>query len=263
MLALMLWGCRPEAERVCYRDGDEIFPDEELNGQRVGGWLESYFGEFEGTLSWAAGGETKLTLTVPYEPDTPYQLANVWRCEARNIGNLASFATERALERSEPEKPLRSHSHLHIAVARGDTVAVQRHLQQGIPIDLLAADGLAPLHWALAAKEDNMPRLLLDSGSPVDVRSDEGSTPLMLAVQGRRSDQTRLLLDRGADANAADNRGFTSLHRAAEMGQLEIAQVLLSHGASPHTLAAEHTPLSLAQARDEQAMVALLSGSIP
>lgn len=85
MLALLLWGCGPEAEPVCYREGDEIFPDEELNGQRVGDWLESYFGEFEGTLSWAAGGETKLTLSVPYEPGTPYKLYNVWRCEARNI----------------------------------------------------------------------------------------------------------------------------------------------------------------------------------
>jgi hypothetical protein len=85
MLALALWGCGPEAESICSREGEEIFPDEELNGQRVGDWLESYFGEYEGTLSWAAGGETKLTLTVPYEPGTPYTLANVWRCEARHI----------------------------------------------------------------------------------------------------------------------------------------------------------------------------------
>jgi hypothetical protein len=178
-----------------------------------------------------------------------------------SYGNRASFATEQSFPRPEPGKLLRSHSLLHLSVARSDGDAVQRYLRTGIPVDLLAGDGLAPLHWALAAKQPDMLELLLSNGSPVDVRSDEGSTPLMLAVQGRRLDQARFLLERGADARAADARGFTSLHRAAEMGQLEIAQLLLAHGASPTDEAGVHTPLSLARARNEAAMVALLENA--
>jgi hypothetical protein len=185
------------------------------------------------------------------------QSAALW-CMS-SFGNRASFATEEAFRRVEPTKPLRSHSLLHISVARSDSEAVQRYLRDGIPIDLLAGDGLAPLHWALASKDGQVLELLLSSGAQVDVRSDQGSTPLMLAVQARRLDQTRLLLDRGADANAADDRGFTSLHRAAEMGQLEVAKLLLDHGASPTATAAGQTPISLAHQRGEKAMEALLT----
>lgn len=204
-------------------------------------------------------------LKLPYPAPLPPGMSEAPETAAlwcmNTYGNLASFATEEPFARVEPTKPLRSHSLLHINVARGDTAAIQRCLQQGIPIDLLAGDGLAPLHWSLAEESGKALQLLLASGCPVDVRSDEGSTALMLAVQGRRLEQTRLLLDRGADANAADARGFTSLHRAAEMGQLEIAQLLISHGASPDAAAGEHTPLSLALARGEKAMEALLASS--
>jgi hypothetical protein len=204
-------------------------------------------------------------LKLPYPAPLPPGMSEAPETAAlwcmNTYGNLASFATEEPLARVEPAKPLRSHSLLHINVARGDTAAVQRCLQQGIPIDLLAGDGLAPLHWAIAEKSGKTLELLLDSGSPVDVRSDEGSTALMLAVQARCLQQARLLLDRGADVNAADARGFTSLHRAAEMGQLELAKLLMTHGASPHAAAGEHTPLSLARARGEQAMEALLVSS--
>lgn len=48
---------------------------------------------------------------------------------------------------------LRTHSLLHIAVARGDTKAVQTFLDQGWSPNLLAGDGLALLHWAWACQD--------------------------------------------------------------------------------------------------------------
>lgn len=202
-------------------------------------------------------------LGVPYPAPLPDGLSRTPRKAAlwcmSSYGNRASFATEETFQRPDPGKPLRSHSLLHLSVARSDGDAVQRHLRAGMPVDLLAGDGLAPLHWALAAKQPEMLDLLLSNGSSVDVRSDEGSTPLMLAVQGRRLDHARFLLERGADARAADARDFTSLHRAAEMGQLDMAQLLLANGASPTAEAGVHTPLSLARGRKEAAMEALLA----
>ena len=66
------------------------------------------------------------------------------------FGNRAHFATPHALAGSPPEQPLRTYSLLHIAVARGDSSQVERLLDAGVPVDLWAGDGLAPLQWALA-----------------------------------------------------------------------------------------------------------------
>ena len=85
-LALLSWGCRSEPEDlVCYDDGDEVMPDQEIRGTRMGDLLEPYFGEYQGTLTWASGGDTAFTLSVPYEPGTPYQLSNVWQCDVRRV----------------------------------------------------------------------------------------------------------------------------------------------------------------------------------
>jgi hypothetical protein len=178
------------------------------------------------------------------------------------FGNLAWYATPHAPDPIDPDRPLRTHSLLHIAVAHGDRPAIEEQLAAGVPIDLLAGDGLAPLHWALAADDPMILAFLLDRGSPVDVRSEEGATPLMNAVQDGTMIQVRLLLDRGADVNACDHRGFTALHRAAEKGHLDVTRLLLDRGANPAPDAGGHTPRSLAEGRGRKEIVALLEQHI-
>ena len=175
------------------------------------------------------------------------------------FGNRAFFATPHQVVWRDPDKPLRTYSLLHIAVARGDASTIEAKLAAGVPIDLLAGDGLAPLHWALAGDDLAIMTLLLDRGSPVDVRSGEGATPLMNAVQSASLEKVAFLLDHGADVNARDRRGFTALHRAAEMGHVDVTRMLLDRGASPNPEAEGHTPRSLAEARGETGIVALLS----
>lgn len=175
------------------------------------------------------------------------------------FGNRALFATPHEFERREPDTPMRSYSRLHLGVARGDLAAIDASLAAGIPIDLLAGDGLAPLHWALVHDDPAIMSLLLERGSPVDVRSSQGATALMNAVQTKSLEKVSFLLDRGADADARDLRGFTALHRAAEAGLMDLVKALIEHGASPNLEAEGHTPLSLAEARGQSAVVALLT----
>ena len=99
------------------------------------------------------------------------------------FGNRALFATPHEFGPPDADPPLRTQSVLHIAVARGQASEVERHLAAGVPVDLLAGDGLAPLHWALSSDDPAIMALLLDRGSPVDVRSTQGATPLMTAAQ--------------------------------------------------------------------------------
>ena len=60
---------------------------------------------------------------------------------------------------------------------------IEENLVAGVPIDLLAGDGLPPLQWALAGDDLTIATLLLERGSPVDVRTHQGATPLMNAAQ--------------------------------------------------------------------------------
>ena len=175
------------------------------------------------------------------------------------FGNKASFAAPYPVPYRVPDKPLRTHSLLHIAVARGDVPAIEDGLSAGIPIDLLAGDGLAPLHWAMVRPDTAIMSFLLDHGSPVDVRSSEGATPLMNAVQDASLVKAAFLLDHGADVNARDQRGFTALHRAAGMGLLDVTGMLLDRGASPDSEAGGYTPRSLAEAQGKTGIVDLLS----
>lgn len=173
------------------------------------------------------------------------------------FGSLAPYATHHPITYSELPI-LRSNSLLHIATAWGDHQAIKRNLDAGMPIDLLASDGTAPLHWAVVAKGTETLAFLLACGSPVDVRSEAGATPLMNAVQDDKQAAASFLIERGADVNATDKRGFTALHRAAEMGKPALVRLLLESGASATVEAEGHTPRSLAELRNEQQILKLL-----
>jgi hypothetical protein len=176
-------------------------------------------------------------------------------------GNRAEFATASRFAAEAPDRPLRTHSRFHIAIARGDLATAQSQLDVGVPIDLLAGDGLSALQWALGAPGVEIMQWLLDRGLAVDVRSAEGATALMNATQSNDLERAAWLLAKGADANAADDRGFTSLHRAAEMGHVNCARLLLNHGARRDASAFGHTALSFAQQRGHSALVALLTAN--
>ncbi len=117
------------------------------------------------------------------------------------FGRFATCATPHEVPHRPPRRPLRSYSLLHLAIARGDIEAAARHVASGVPIDLLAADGLAPLHWASVCADGVALEWLLEHGAQVDAPSAEGATPLMNAVQARRSEHVERLLAHGVWAN--------------------------------------------------------------
>jgi len=204
--------------------------------------------------------DTVYPAPLPTGMEADPQAAAMW-CLAM-FGNRALYATPHRFVRPAPDRPLRTDSLLHLEVARGNASAVDEQLAAGVPIDLLASDGLAPLHWALESRDSAILSLLLDRGSPVDVRSAEGATPLMNAVQSGSLEKTVFLLDHGADVNARDRRGFTALHRASGLGHLALVQLLLDRGATPNPDAEGHTPRSLAEGRHRKDIVAVLATRI-
>jgi hypothetical protein len=202
-------------------------------------------------------------IEMPYPAPLPQRLAETSDAAAMwcmsLFGNMAVVATPYSLPIEPPSQPLRSNSLLHIAVARNDEEGVRAQLALGVPIDLLAQDGLAPLHWSLATEDTLMLDFLVQAGSPVDVRSAEGATPLMNAVQSRNLQQVSYLVEKKAAVDARDQRGFTALHRAAEMGSIDIVRLLLSRGANPTVESEGQTPSTLAEKRGEHEIVSILA----
>ncbi|SFE63719.1 Ankyrin repeat-containing protein [Chitinophaga sp. CF118] len=184
------------------------------------------------------------------------QAAAMWSFSI--FGNLAKVGVFDEQFKAQSEIPVRSHTLLHIATANGDLAAITSLHQKGYNLDARAGDGLTVLQWSLATEDPTVMEHLLALGARPDGRSADGATALMNAVQSNRLNALQLLIKAGADVNAQDDRGFTALHRAAEMGHLEIAKALLAAGADRHVVAQGHTPVSLAAARQEAAMIQLL-----
>lgn len=195
---------------------------------------------------------------LPKNLSSDLKAAGLWAMSI--YGNMAHVGTFISNFEGSTQSPIRSHSLLHIAVARNDLNEINLQLERGIPIDILAADGLAPLHWSLASQDLQAMQHLIKLGADPNVRSIQGATPLMNAVQSNKVQCLNLLISSGADVNARDERGFTALHRAAEMGRTEIVEILLNNEADPKVEAEGHTPLSLARLRGEEKIVSLLQG---
>lgn len=172
-----------------------------------------------------------------------------------SFGNMGIVGTFDYQIRIESDRPLRSHSLLHLAVAWNDLSAIERYIAEGYDIHALAGDGLTPLHWALTPETL---RKLLELGSNPDVPSAEGATPIMNEVQSENMIHLQILIDAGADINAQDVRGFTALHRAAEMGKMDFVKYLLAKGADKMIEAQGYTALSLAEAMKHEEIIKLL-----
>ena len=205
-------------------------------------------------ISHAIGEDFPAPLPERFSHDP--QSSAIWAMGL--YGNKACFGTFTPTFGGSTQRPLRSHSLLHIAAARNNIDEINLQIENGIPIDIIDPDGLAPLHWSLASEDMQTMKRLIQLGANPDVRSALGVTPMMNAVQSRKLPHIKFLISAGADVNAQDKRGFTSIHRAAEMGQTEVVALLLDHGADPTLEVNGQTPLSLAEAMGEKETISLL-----
>ncbi len=206
-------------------------------------------------MSHGIGEVTPAPLPDIFETDL--DKAALWAFSS--YGNMAHTAVFGSSFIASSKMPLRSHSLMHIAVARGDVDGIEREVKWGADINALAADGLATLHWSIAYHNTDMIERLLSMGADPNVMSNQGATPIMNAVQSNKPEHLKVLLRSGALVNFKDYRGFTALHRAAEMGHVNMVELLLNAGADRSIIAENHTPLSLAKGKGHQQVVELLS----
>jgi ankyrin repeat protein len=90
---------------------------------------------------------------------------------------------------------------LMMAAYQKNMPAVQALLEKGAQVN--RPDWTA-LHYAAAAGELDIMRLLLERHAYIDAESPTGTTPLMLAAQEGQQEAVKLLLEEGADARLKD-----------------------------------------------------------
>ncbi|XP_023686926.1 ankyrin repeat and SOCS box protein 13-like isoform X2 [Paramormyrops kingsleyae] len=142
---------------------------------------------------------------------------------------------------------------VHKAAAQGQVPELQRLIQSGASVNMVAVDSITPLHEACIQGQAQCVRLLLDAGAQVDARNVDGSTPLCDACAAGSLECVKLLLEHGATINPAlTSRTTSPLHEACMGGNPDCVQLLITGGA--HLEAYElysGTPLHVACANEQ------------
>jgi len=162
-----------------------------------------------------------------------------------------------------PRRPLQA-SDVPAAAIVGDTDAVRRLLDIGMPVDAVDSQGCSALLRAAGGGHRDLVELLLARGAQPGLAANTGATPLSAAVSMRQVEIVDRLLDAGAGLEQRLPGQVTVLMLAAALGLPELVSRLLLAGADLHARDAQGlTPLHCAAlygftARERPRLVALL-----
>jgi ankyrin repeat protein len=162
-----------------------------------------------------------------------------------------------------PRRPLEA-ADLPSAAIVGETDAVRRLLDLGLPIDAVDAQGCSALLRAAGGGHRAVVELLLERGADPRLAARSGATPLSAAVSMRHADIVERLLAAGAPLEQRLPGEVTVLMLAAALGLPDLCARLLTAGADVHACDAQGlAPLHCAAlfgftARERPRLVALL-----
>ena len=162
-----------------------------------------------------------------------------------------------------PRRPLQP-TDVPAAAIVGDTDAVRRLLDLGLPVDAVDNQGCSALLRAAGGGHRALVDLLLARGANPGLAANTGATPLSAAVSMRQAEIVDRLLEAGAGLEQRLPGEVTVLMLAAALGLPELVSRLLHAGAELDAIDAQGlTPLHCAAlygftSRDRTRLVALL-----
>ncbi|KAA0714315.1 Ankyrin repeat and SOCS box protein 13 [Triplophysa tibetana] len=149
-------------------------------------------------------------------------------------------------------------SAVHEAAAQGRAVQLQKLIENGASVNIVAVDSITPLHEACIQGHTQCVKLLLDAGAHVDARNIDASTPLCDACAAGSLECVKLLLDHGATVNPPLFT-FSPLHEACMGGNSQCVQLMIDKGALMEAHDCHFgTPLHVACARQHVDCVRVL-----
>ncbi|MBS0555957.1 MAG: ankyrin repeat domain-containing protein [Proteobacteria bacterium] len=125
------------------------------------------------------------------------------------------------------------------AASAGDTDAVGKLLELGLPIDAVDGYGATSLLHAAGRGHATVVTLLLDRGANPTHAASDGATALSAAVAARQKVIVDTLIAHGAAVDQPLAGGGTALMAAAGRGDVEMTGVLLQHGAQANAADAQ------------------------
>jgi ankyrin repeat protein len=162
---------------------------------------------------------------------------------------------------------------LHYAALAG-TDCLGPLVDAGADIDEETKEGVTALMVAARNAQLDVVEWLLERGASVNARTVTGNTALIMASDGRNEwtrdfsfndrieECLRRLVQAGADVNAVNDEGITAVHAATWGFDAGRVKCLLELGADPRIAALDGTtPLSVAQAKEHEAMVEALTAA--
>ena len=145
-----------------------------------------------------------------------------------------------ALEHLRKKKDQRAR--WHKAARDGDDLILELMLEEGVDVDVRAADGRTALHLIAENGNEAGARILLDHGANVNTTSYSkgnsverkfggGRTPLHWAAEYGQLSMAKLLVEAGADLAIQNASGRTALQEAIRDGGDLVAKYLIDAGA--------------------------------
>lgn len=112
-------------------------------------------------------------------------------------------------------------------------------VNHGADVNAQNAQGLTPLHMAVARCRMDVARFLLEQGAEVNAcEKSGGNTALHFAMSLAKPDMAEMLIGHGAHVDSLNKLGMTPLHYAARKGMFFTVRALLLHGANPTIISA-------------------------
>jgi len=115
---------------------------------------------------------------------------------------------------------------LMMAAFKHNLPAAKALLDKGAQVN---RDGWNALHFAAAAGDDEITKLLLARGAAVDARAPAGFTALMLAAREGQQSTAMVLLEAGADASLVNSEKLNAAQIAERAEKPALAQAIRTH----------------------------------
>ena len=136
---------------------------------------------------------------------------------------------------------------LHWAIWHDNTATVHQLIESKANVTAVNRYGVTPLSLACLNGNESIAETLLKAGADPNRTLPGDETPLMIAARTGSTDIVRLLIENKADINAKEHRQQTAIMWAAAEGHADVVSILISEGADFNSpLRSGFTPLFFA-----------------